>query len=73
MKKYVNGNLEDMTDSEISELNTLRTVAAADQKEIDDAKTVTETNKKSGKAKLKVLGLSDDEILALFPDSSTGD
>ena len=73
MKKYVNGNLEDMTDSEISELNTLRTVAAADQKEIDDAKTVIETNKTSGKAKLKALGLSDNEILALFPDSSAGD
>ena len=57
-----------MTDAEISELNTLRTVAAADQKEIDDAKTATETNKTSGKAKLKSLGLSDDEITALLGD-----
>ena len=66
MKKYVNGNLEDMTDTEISEFEASRTAAAAVEKEFADAKTVTETNKTSGKVKLKALGLSDDEITALL-------
>ena len=36
--------------------------------EIKDADTAVETDKASGKTKLKNLGLSDDEIKALFGD-----
>ena len=65
MKKYVNGILADMTDAEIKELNDIRAVGAAHEKTVDDARAVTKLNRTSGKAKLKSLGLSDDEITAL--------
>ncbi len=65
MKKYVNGILADMTDAEIKELNDIRAVGAAHEKKVDEARAITEANKTSGKAKLKSLGLSDDEITAL--------
>lgn len=66
MKKYVNGVLQDMTENEISErqkfINNLGT-------KYEDRKNERENaiiKKASGKAKLKDLGLDDDEIQALM-------
>ena len=66
MDKYLNGKLVTLTTEEETDHNSLMSEAAAYEKTIDDAKTLTETNKTSGKAKLKSLGLSDDEITALL-------
>ena len=66
MDKYLNGKLVTLTTEEETDHNSLMSEAAAYEKTFDDAKTLTETNKTSGKAKLKSLGLSDDEITALL-------
>ena len=68
MNKYLNGKLVTLTSEEETEHNSLMSEAAAFEKTFDDAKAVAETNKTSGKAKLKSLGLSDDEITALLGD-----
>ena len=65
MKKYLNGELVELTSDEIAEHNELIATAAADEKAFNDAIKLKEANKTSGKAKLKALGLSDDEIAAL--------
>ena len=67
------GQYVELTTEEVAEHQTLIKEATSHEKSINDAKALKETNRTSGKAKLKSLGLSDDEILALFPDSSTGD
>ena len=66
MDKYLNGKLVTLTTEEETDHNSLMSEAAAYEKTFDDVKTLTETNKTSGKAKLKSLGLSDDEITALL-------
>ena len=54
------------TSDEIAEHNELIATAAAYEKTFDDATKLKEANKTSGKAKLKTLGLSDDEIASLL-------
>jgi len=65
MKKYLNGKLVELTSDEIAEHNELIATAAAYEKTFKDATELKETNKTSAKAKLKSLGLTDDEIAAL--------
>ena len=59
------GEYVDLTTEEVTEHEALIKEAAAHEKSINDAKTLKETNKTSGRAKLKALGLSDEEVLAL--------
>jgi len=65
MKKYLNGKLVELTSEEISEHNELIATAAAYEKTFDNATELKKRNKTSGIAKLKTLGLTDDEIAAL--------
>ena len=60
------GQYVELTTEEVAEHQTLIKEAAEREKSIDDARALKETNKTSGKAKLKALGLSDDEITALL-------
>ena len=59
------GEYVDLTTEEVTEHEALIKEAAAHEKSINDAKALKETNKTSGRAKLKALGLSDEEVLAL--------
>ena len=59
------GEYVDLTTEEVAEHEALIKEAAAHEKSINDAKALKETNKTSGRAKLKALGLSDEEVLAL--------
>tara|TARA_R100000149_G_C5831528_1_gene106902 strand:+ start:109 stop:315 length:207 start_codon:yes stop_codon:yes gene_type:complete len=68
MDKYLNGKLVTLTTEEETDHNSLMSEAAAYEKTFDDAKLAKTANKTSGKAKLKSLGLSDDEITALLGD-----
>tara|TARA_R100001086_G_scaffold149497_1_gene79417 strand:+ start:2012 stop:2218 length:207 start_codon:yes stop_codon:yes gene_type:complete len=68
MDKYLNGKLVTLTTEEETDHNSLMSEAAAYEKTFDDAKAAKAANKTSGKAKLKSLGLSDDEITALLGD-----
>ena len=63
-----NGSVEivSLTDEEISEHDALESKVAAYKKSVDDAHAIKKSNRESGKSKLKALGLSDDEILALL-------
>ena len=66
MKKLLNGKLVDMTQQEIDIRNSdiERTkILIQEEKALYDAE---QTKKKSGKQKLKDLGLDDDEIQALM-------
>ena len=66
MKKLLNGKLVDMTQQEIDVRNSdiERTkILIQEEKALYDAE---QTKKKSGKQKLKDLGLDDDEIQALI-------
>ena len=66
MKKLLNGKLVDMTQQEIDIRNSdiERTkILIQEEKALYDAE---QTKKKSGKQKLKDLGLDDDEIQALI-------
>jgi hypothetical protein len=66
MKKYVNGELVDMTSEEIS-VNEIEVEQRKADKILEtEKKTNAETKKSSGKQKLKDLGLTDDEIQALI-------
>ena len=66
MKKLVNGILLDQTPEEIKELEDLRAEAKEYETNFDNEKSEKETNKASGKQKLKDLGLTDAEIKALM-------
>ena len=55
-----------LTDEEIDEHDALESKVAAHKKSVDDANAIKKANRKSGKSKLKALGLSDDEISALL-------
>ena len=59
------GEYVDLTPEEVAEHEALIKEAAAHEKSVNDAKALKETNKTSGRAKLKALGLSDEEVLAL--------
>ena len=59
------GEYVDLTTKEVAEHEVLIKEAAAHEKSVNDAKALKETNKTSGRAKLKALGLSDEEVLAL--------
>lgn len=66
MKKYVNGELVDMTSEEIS-LNEIEVEQRKADKILEtEKKENAETKKESGKQKLKDLGLDDDEINSLL-------
>ena len=58
--------IEYLTDEEIDEHDALESKVAAHKKSVDDANAIKTANRKSGKSKLKALGLSDDEISALL-------
>ena len=58
--------IEYLTDEEIDEHDALESKVAAHKKLVDDANAIKKANRKSGKSKLKALGLSDDEISALL-------
>tara|TARA_A100001388_G_C28717617_1_gene474637 strand:+ start:807 stop:1016 length:210 start_codon:yes stop_codon:yes gene_type:complete len=66
MKKYVDGKYIEMTSEEVSERESQITADVAFTKTITDAMAKIETDKASGKKKLKDLGLTDDEIKALM-------
>ena len=59
------GEYVDLTTEQVTEHEALIKEAAAHEKSVNDAKALKETNKTSGRAKLKALGLSDEEVLAL--------
>ena len=66
-KIIINGQVRDMTSAEETKLAEDRKIMAAQTKIIKDAETTRETNKSSGKTKLKTGDpLSDAEIEALF-------
>ena len=60
------GQYVDLTTEEVAEHQALIKEAAEREKSINDARALKETNKTSGKAKLKALGLSDEEVDALI-------
>ena len=64
-KIIINGVERDMTSEEETQLTADRKILADAKKIKDDERTAKTNNKASGKAKLKNLGLSDDEIKAL--------
>ena len=65
-KKYVDGKLIDMTAEEITARESQITADVAFTKTITDKLAKRETDRASGKKKLKDLGLTDDEIEALI-------
>tara|TARA_X000001388_G_scaffold43523_1_gene30599 strand:- start:225 stop:434 length:210 start_codon:yes stop_codon:yes gene_type:complete len=66
MKKCLDGNLIEMTAEEVSEREAQVVVDTAMVKAITDAQTQKESDRASGKAKLKELGLTDAQIEALM-------
>jgi|TARA_B100001094_G_C17472402_1_gene458011 hypothetical protein len=66
MKKFVDGNLIEMTAEEVTAREAQIVADTAMIKTITDAQTQKETDQASGKAKLKELGLTDAQIKALM-------
>jgi len=66
MKKCLDGNLIEMTAEEVSEREAQVVTDTAMVKAITDAQTQKESDRASGKAKLKELGLTDAQIEALM-------
>ena len=66
MKKYVDGKYIEMTSEEVSERESQITADVAFTKTVTDKLAKRETDRASGKKKLKDLGLTDDEIKALM-------
>ena len=66
MKKYVDGQYIEMTAEEVSARESQITADVAFTKTVTDALAQKETDKASGKAKLKELGLTDAEVNALI-------
>tara|TARA_R110002020_G_C15969617_1_gene747403 strand:+ start:510 stop:725 length:216 start_codon:yes stop_codon:yes gene_type:complete len=67
--KMVNGEKINLTAEEETARDTEEAQAATDKQAVIDAETAKETNKTSGKAKLKAgEALTDAEISALFGD-----
>ena len=68
-KIIINGQVRDMTSAEETQLTEDRKIIAAQTKIRNDARTAKETNRTSGKAKLKAGdALTDAEISVLFGD-----
>ena len=65
MKKLLNGNLVDLTQSEKDQKTLDEQNYTKELQDFETAKTNAETKKASGKQKLKDLGLDDAEIKAL--------
>ena len=65
MKKYVNEKLINMTAEEITARQVEEAQAVIDKQTREAAATTAATKKASGKAKLKALGLDDEEIKSL--------
>ena len=65
MKKYENGKLIELTTEEITAFETGQAKAQTEINEEKQEKQNSTNKKASGKAKLKELGLDDDEIKAL--------
>tara|TARA_R110002012_G_C11214333_1_gene561679 strand:- start:78 stop:287 length:210 start_codon:yes stop_codon:yes gene_type:complete len=66
MKKLIDGQYIEMTAEEITARESQIATDEALAKTITDAQTQRETDKASGKAKLKELGLTDAQIKALM-------
>ena len=66
MKKLVDGKYIEMTEDEVKEREAQIVADAEMIKTITDAQTQKETDKASGKKKLKDLGLTDAEVSALI-------
>ena len=67
--KLVDGNTVQLTAEEEAARDAEEAQAAIDKKAREDAKTASDTNKASGKAKLKAgEALNDAELSALFGD-----
>ena len=66
MKKYVDGQYIEMTAEEVSARESQITADVAFTKIVTDALAQKETDKASGKKKLKDLGLTDAEVSALI-------
>ena len=66
MKKCVDGKIIEMTEEEVKEREAQVVADTAMLKAITDAQTQKETDKASGKKKLKDLGLTDAEVSALI-------
>ena len=65
-KKYINDELVTITDSEYNKFENERKILRDEMKNLEQAKTNTETKKASGKQKLLDLGLSEEEIKSLL-------
>ena len=66
MKKLVDGQYIEMTAEEVSARESQITADVAFTKTVKDALAQKETDKASGKKKLKDLGLTDAEVSALI-------
>ena len=66
MKKYLNGNLVEVTGSEKTEIENQQEILKSKKQTLKIEEANKETKKASGKQKLKDLGLDDDEIQALI-------
>ena len=68
MKKFVDGQYIEMTAEEVAEREEQETKNIAEMNALQEKITQKETDKASGKAKLKELGLTDAQINALVGD-----
>ena len=66
MKKLVDGQYIEMTTDEVAEREEQETKNIAEMNALQEKITQKETDKASGKAKLKELGLTDAQINALI-------
>ena len=66
MKKLVNGNLVDLTQSEKDQKTLDEQNYSKELQDFETAKTNAETKKASGKQKLLDLGLTEEEVKALI-------
>jgi hypothetical protein len=66
MKKYLNGNLVEVTGLEKTEIENQQSTFKTEKQILKTEEANKETKKASGKQKLKDLGLDDDEIQALI-------
>jgi len=66
MKKLVDGQYIEMTAEEVAERQEQETKNIAEMNALQEKITQKETDKTSGKAKLKELGLTDAEVSALI-------
>ena len=66
MNKYVDGKYIEMTEEEVAEREAQIVKDVAFTKTVTDKLAKRETDRASGKKKLKDLGLTDDEIEALM-------